>query len=92
MGQKGEDGLVLSVSSMILGDTFTNLIKLVMASSILVFSTLAVGLVYLTSMTLNLLTTNSTIKTTINNKQAIKSNVRTIMDTSKNVINSIFES
>ena len=92
MGQKGEDGLVLSVSSMILGDTFTNIIKLVMASSILVFSTLAVGLVYLTSMTLNLLTTNSTIRTTVNNKQSIKSNVSTIMDTSKNVINSIFES
>ena len=91
LGQKGEDGLVLSVSSLILGDMFTNLIKLVMMSSILVFTTLATGLVYLTAKTLTLLITDDTIRKVTENKTNITDNVKTIMNTSKNVINSIFE-
>lgn len=91
MGQKGEDGLVLSVSSLILGDMFTNVIKLVMSSSILIFTILSTGLIYLTSKVLTLLITDSSIQKVIDNGETIKTNVRDILGTAKSVINSIFE-
>lgn len=91
MGENnGNDGLVLSVASLILGDTFVNMIKLVLSCTILIFTTLAVGLVFLTALTLNLLLDNPVTTSVIRNKRSIIDNVNNILGTSKEVINSIF--
>lgn len=90
MGSKsGNDGLVLSVSNWLLGDTFTNMIKLVLMSSVLVFTTLSIGLIFLTASALNLLNTGIVSKV-VSNKGRIISNTKSIVDTSRNIINEIF--
>lgn len=91
LGQSSGNGLVLHILSWIGGGMFVNVMKLIMASSILVFTIMATGLVYLTAITLNTLQGNS-ITEMLNNKTKIVSNVRDILSTAKDVIHAIFDS
>ena len=85
-----DNNLLISLAKITGGDMFVNVIKMIMSCSILVFTIVSVGLVYLTAITLNSLRGDS-ITNMVDNKSTIIENVNEILGTAKSVINSIFE-
>lgn len=89
--EEGEDGIILTLLGYIGGDMLVNVIKLVLSCMSLVFTVIAIGLVFLTALTLTSLLNNSIIISVINNKNQIINNVKEILGTSRDVINAIFD-
>lgn len=102
-GSTGDDGLVLTVASWILGDTLVNLVKLILSSVTLIFGIIAIGLVIVAATVLKLLVDNTIVNSVVQNgskvdengkvtkKGVIVNNVANIMATAKGVINEVFK-
>ena len=88
----GDDGLLTTIISWIGGDMLANVLKIIMASAILFFTVISVGMVLALGYILSALTTNPLGDSAIGDNGTIANNVRNIMNTAKSVINTIFSS
>ena len=88
----GDDGLLTTIISWIGGDMLANVLKIIMASAILFFTVLSVGIVFALGYALSTLIKSPLDNSAIGDNGTIANNVRDIMNTAKSVINTIFDS
>ena len=90
--KNGDDGLILTLLKWVGGDMLTNVLKIIMASAILFFTVISVGMVLTLGVMLSTLTKSPLEASAVGDNGTIAKSVRDIMQTAKSVINTIFDS
>lgn len=96
-GEHTDDGILLTITAYAFGDTFNNLIKMILIVPIMFLAIFAVGAVIILTYMLSALYDDEsdikgskTVTGVVNNSKKIQANVSKIMNTAKAVIGAIF--